>query len=233
MNERTGLGGNNPPDDQRIDMLTPAEDIDSIVSADVKELTKRADELLATCSRVPETIEDQATYDKVVALIAGIRQMDADREDRRKKIKEPYLKAGQAVDAAFKLLNDEKKERSKLLEAKIKDLTGRLSVFDTAEYQKQQEEAQKEAAALSEQASKDGITIPSAEVQVKLESRKSEHGGTSTRNVVREWTVTDEDALPRSVLMVDPKKVQELVDQGAKIPGIAVTERVETVVKRS
>ena len=159
--------------------------------------------------------------------------MDADREDRRKKIKEPYLKAGQAVDAAFKLLNDEKKERSKLLEAKIKDLTGRLSVFDTAEYQKQQEEAQKEAAALSEQASKDGITIPSAEVQVKLESRKSEHGGTSTRNVVREWTVTDEDALPRSVLMVDPKKVQELVDQGAKIPGIAVTERVETVVKRS
>lgn len=233
MTANTGIGGNNPPEDQRIEMLTPAEDITMLVGKDVKELEERTDALLATFSRVPDKIENDEIYDKVVALVAAIRTADSERDTKRKKLKDPYLKAGKAVDDAFKLPNEEGKERAKLLEAAIKDLTARLSIYDTAKYEAEQAAAKKEAEELATKAKEDGIELNSEGPEVKLESRKSQHGGMSTRTIVRDWEVTDEEKLPRSVLSVDPKKVQALVDKGAKIPGVTVTERVNTVVKRT
>ena len=233
MTANTGIGGNNPPEDQRIQMLTPAEDIQTLVGKDVKELSEKSAELLGTYSRVPDTIDNEGVYDRVVALVAAIRQVDSDRDEKRKEMKAPYLAGGKAVDDAFKLPDDEGTDRAKKMDAAIKDLTYRLSVFDTAKYQEEQAKAQQESDALAAKAKEDGITIDSSKVEVKLESRKSEHGGMSTRSVVKDWEITDEDALPRSVLTVDTKKIQKLVDEGATIPGVKVTERVATVVKRS
>ena len=232
MAANTGIGGNNPPEEKRIEMLTPAEDIQILVGKDVTELTEQASNLLDTYGRVPDKVESDEIYDKVVALVAAMRQTEADRDEKRKRHKQPYLDAGTAVDKAFNLPDSEGNECRKKLDAAIKNLTDRLSVYDTANYQAEQAQAAKEAEELAEKAKSDGIEIDTSKVEVKLDSRKSEHGGMSTRSVVKEWTVTDEDALPRSVLSVDPKKVQALVDKGAKIPGIEITERVATVVKR-
>lgn len=239
MTESSQLGGNNPPPDQRLNMLTPAEDIPAIVAQDVKELSATIDGLLATVARAPEKIESDEVYDRVVALIAALRDSDNKREEKRKAVKDPYLKASQAVDAAFKLVESEAeagdgkpKERSKLLDDAVKSLTSRLSAYDTAKFEREEAEARKEREALAADAAKDGITIDPDAVEVKMESRRSEHGGLANRSVVREWEVVDEAALPRSVLSIDPKKVQALVDQDAEIPGIKVTRRVETNVRR-
>lgn len=232
MSANTGIGGNNPPEDQRIEMLTPAEDIQLLVGKDVSELSERASTLLDTYGRVPDKVENDEVYDKVVALVAAMRQVDSDRDGKRKKLKQPYLDAGKAVDDAFKLPDENGTERSKKVDAAIKDLTDRLSAYDTVKYQEEQAKAEQEAKELAEKAKADGIEVDTSNIEVKLDSRKSEHGGMSTRSVVKEWKVTDEEALPRSVLSVDPKKVQALVDKGAKIPGIEITERVATVVKR-
>jgi len=233
MNDRASIGGNNPPEEEKIVMLPAATEIPMIVDADIKELTKTIDDLLSTSGRVPGAIENQEVYDKVVALIAAMRDAESDRDERRKKQKEPYHQATLIVDKLYKLPNADKEDRSKLLEVAMKDLNKRLSVYDTAEYEKRKIASEAEAAKLAEEAAKDGIEISPATVAVKLESRKSEHGGTSTKTIIRDWEVEDESALPRSVLSIDHKKVQALVDQGAVIPGIKVTERISTVVKRS
>lgn len=233
MTANTGIGGNNPPEDQRIEMLTPAEDIQTLVGKDVKELSEKSAGLLDTYSRVPDKVENDEVYDRVVALIAAIRQVDSDREEKRKSMKAPYLAGGKAVDDAFKLPDEKGADRAKKMEAAIKELTSRLSDYDTLKYQEEQANAQKESDELAAKAKEDGIEMDAGKVEVKLESRKSEHGGMSTRSVIKEWTITDESALPRSVLMPDTKKIQKLVDEGATIPGVKVTERVATVVKRS
>lgn len=233
MNDRTSIGGNNPPEKEKIIMLPAATEIPVIVQADIKELTQKIDDLLSTSGRVPGAIENQEVYDKVVALIAAMRDAESDRDERRKKQKEPYHQATLIVDKLYKLPNKDKEDRSKLLEVALKDLNKRLSACDTAEYEKRKIASEAEAAKLAEEAAKDGITIAPASVAIKLESRKSEHGGTSTKTIIRDWEVENESVLPRTVLSIDPKKVQALVDQGATIPGIKVTERISTVVKRS
>lgn len=232
MESRTGIGGNNPPEDQKITDLSPADEVAKIIKKDVESLAAEYDELLGTFSRMPENVTEQDVYDKCVAVIAAMRNLNAKREEVRKNHKDPYLKATQLIDKAFKLENDQKEDRSKLLDNAVKTITDRLSEFDTAEYNRKREAAELESAKISEQARQDGIEI-SVEANVDLASRRSEYGGTSIKTIVREWEVTDEELLPRSVLSVDPKKVQALVDQGAKIPGITVKERVETVVRRS
>ncbi|WP_298843305.1 hypothetical protein [uncultured Salinicola sp.] len=233
MTANTGIGGNNPPEDQRIQMLTPAEDIELLVGKDVKDLSERSASLLDTYGRVPDKITDDQVYDRVIALVAAIRQVDSDRDEKRKKMKAPYLAGGKAVDDAFKLPDDKGVDRAKKMDAAIKDLTSRLSEYDTIKYQEEQARAQQESDDLAAKAKEDGIEIDAGKVEVKLESRKSEHGGMSTRSVIKEWEITDEASLPRSVLVPDAKKIQKLVDEGAKIPGVKVTERVATVVKRS
>jgi len=232
MAVNTALGGNNPPEDQRIEMLTPAKDIQTIVGKDVESLGARASDLLATFGRVPDKVDDDEVYDRVTALVAAMRQLEAERDEKRTAIKKPYLEAGTAVDKAFNLPDGEGQDRRKMIDAAIKDLTGRLSVYDTAKYQEEQALAEKEAKDLADKAAEDGIELDASQVDVKLQGRRSEHGGVTTRSVVREWKVVDEAKVPRSLLCIDAKKVQDLVDQGGKIPGIEITERVATVVKR-
>ena len=226
------IGGNNPPDDQRIVMLSPAEEVEKSLAGTIKDLSDRAQALLDTASRVPKDITDDTVYDKVVALVAAFREIEDEREKKRKANKDPYLKASQVVDGAFKLTNDEGQDRSKNMANEIASLTARLSAYDTAKYEEAAKQAVAEAASLSEQASSDGIIIPAGEVDVKLESRKSEYGGLSTKSVVNDWEIEDESKLPRSVLSPDPKKIKALVEKGATIPGVKITKRVETVVKR-
>ena len=66
MSDRHNIGGNNPPDEEKLTMLTPVKDIPTIVEKDVTELAKRADELISLCDRIPEKIEDEEVYDVVL-----------------------------------------------------------------------------------------------------------------------------------------------------------------------
>lgn len=232
MTERTSIGGNNPPEDQKIAQLSNSEEIKLIIASDVSELSQKAEELLSTCKRVPAVVETDEVYDRVVALIAAIRKVESDKEEKRKKHKEPYLAAERVIDSEFKLKSSEGKEQVKDMDAQIKGLTKRLSDYDTKKFEKQRQEAALEAEKIAEKAREDGIEIPAGEIEVKLESRRSEYGGLSTKSVVKDWEIINPEELPRSVLVPDPKKIQELVDKGANIPGIKVTERIETNVKR-
>lgn len=230
--KRTNIGGNNPPEDAKIIALPCAEELEKIYEKAAEEIKNKAQGILNTCKRIPEEIKDDETYEKVVAVIASIRTIDADRDKQRKVAKDPYLKASTEVDRIFKL-QTEKSFLSKDMEKAIKDLTKKLSEFDTLKYQKEKEANLLAAKELEKKAAQDGIDLDIKDAETKLSSVQSKHGGTGVRTVKKTWTVTDESKIPQSLFSLDKTKVDKMIEDGAQtIPGIKITEEVVTSVRR-
>lgn len=229
----------NGPPEALPQQLASAAEIPAMIKADVDAATERAVFQLDTYSRVPDVIENDEIYQRATTLAAKIKEVLDQSEDKRKAHKAPYLDASTLIDESFKLklpaVGDGKpRQLKKELEAAGVSIKNRLSARDTALYLKQQEEEDAERAKLQEQAAADGIEMaPAAADTVIASTVKSAHGGQSVRNVVTEWSVVDEALLPRSVLSIDPAKIQKLIDGGAtEIPGIKLEKKVKTHVKK-
>lgn len=230
-------GTNNPPEEAKILNLATAEDIPTMVKADVEELKESIKALLAIAARAPADIENDDIYNRFTALVGKLKDAQEDRETRKKKIKDPYNKASTAIENAFKLIDDqdgEKVDLRKMLDDTFEAFKKRMSAYDTKKYLAEEAERQAEHDRLAQSAAEDGITLDaSAIAPVKMGSQKSEHGGTSVRSVVDTWEVIDESLLPRSVLSIDKAKVDQLIADGAKeIPGIKISKAVSTSVRR-
>lgn len=77
-----------------------------LLKEEAEALAKRRDELLAAVTRVPETIEDEATSGRVtdlVKLMIRCRQQAKKDHDERKA---PFLLAGKQIDAAYATIID-------------------------------------------------------------------------------------------------------------------------------
>ncbi len=227
---RGQIGDNAPPQPEK-ELFGP-DSIGILIDTDIEGIKDEAKVILDTVTRIPEEIENDDQYSKVVSVVASIRGIDTKREKKRKEHKAPYTKAGSAIDDGFKIKLGDRVLSKEMADA-IKDLTSRLSTYDTKKLEAEEARIATEAADLAESAKKDGITIATSEAEVILGTHKSEHGGMSTRQIVNDWEIVDEAKLPKSVLSPDPKKIQELIDNGAtKIPGVKITRRVQSVVKR-
>lgn len=92
-----GIGHNQPPDD--IELLRERLDAQTL------DLQRRIDDLSSAEKRLPEVTDDASAGDAadfVKMATAAIKDADAKRVDA----KEPFLKAGRAVDGFFKGLSD-------------------------------------------------------------------------------------------------------------------------------
>jgi hypothetical protein len=120
------------------------------------------------------------------------------------------------------------------MDAAFVTLKNRMSVYDTKKYEAEESARRIEQERLAAAAAEDGIEMDSVDAApIKMGSQKSEYGGTSVRAVVTNWKVIDESLLPRSIMSIDPKKVEQLIASGAKeIPGIKISKKVETSVRR-
>ena len=228
------VGHNLPEGEKPLTTLATADDIPAMAKKDVERLTNSYEELLAIADRAPPEITSDEVYDRFTALVGKVKDATDDRETTKKKLKEPYNKACTAIENAFKLVKggDDLRKR---MDTAFTTLKARMSAYDTKKYQAEEAARQAEHARLSEAAAADGITLDAgACAPAKLGSQKSEHGGTSVRSLVDTWEVIDENLLPRSVLSIDPKKVEQLIASGAaEIPGIKISKVVSTSVRRS
>lgn len=226
------IGDNQPPDDQRIEMLSPAGDIEALVRQDTLPLQAKAKAILETVSRIPATISNDDVYGRVVTVAARLREISSEIDESRKKHKQPYLDAGKKIDDLFKL-GTGKDALAKKLEASLIDLTSLLAARDTIVLAEERARIAEERAALAAAVAADGMEMKGAAPDVDLGTFASPTGGLATRSVERSWVVSDPQMLPASVLSIDPKKVEQLLKSGvSEIPGITITERVATVVKR-
>lgn len=245
MSDREIKNDDNNPPEKLAENLSPASELPIIVKNTVEELKKKAKANLDVFSRVPETIESKEVYEKVTTLTTILKEVVEEIDKNKTNYKRPYLDATQYLDAAFRLEVEgdvvegkTKKEKTRSLkkdiETAIISLKGKLSAYDTLIYEEEQKRLAEERDLLVQQAAKDGINIEASGIEVSMASTvKSAHGGSSVRSIVKEWEVIDLDLVPRSLLMIDPAKVQELINGGAKdIPGIKINTKVDTHVRR-
>ena len=214
-------------------MLSPADDVKAMVKSDVEALTLKAKELLDMFGRVPKEIENDEVYNRVLGLAAQFRSLTAKREKDKKAHKDPYNKASTAIENEFKLVDGDK-PLIKEIDKGLVTLTKLASAYDTKKFLEEEAQAEKEREEIAAELKKDGVeidSIPAADT--KLASTKSEHGGQGIKKVETQWEVIDETLVPRSLLSIDPAKVQALIDQGAKeIPGLKLSKVVSTIIKR-
>jgi hypothetical protein len=226
---------NNPP--EMLPMLPSAKELPAVVRKDLTELSNNAVLSLDTYSRVPDVITSDDIYQRITTLAGQIKDIVDDVTKRKGVHKRPYLDANKYIDDAFKLALEKDGDTrllSKELDAAMARLKGLLSAYDTRKYLEAQAAAEAEAKALADAAAQDGIQMDPSVVEATLSSTvQSAHGGKSVRSIKTEWSVVDESLLPRSVLSIDPAKVEKMIADGAtSIPGIALNKKVDTYVKR-
>ena len=234
---KVGIGDNRPPEAAAIEILVPEAEILTVIKDDVAKSKERCARVLDTYTRIPSEISDDEQYERVVAVIAEMRTADDERDTRRKAHKSPYQKVATAIDNAFKLEAEgegKKRTLSKEVDAAVVNLTKRLSAYDTKKLEAEEKRRTEESNRLAESARNDGIEIDtSVATEVRLGNVKARHGGVSQRSVIQTWSVANEAEIPRSLLSVDPKKVEAMIGAGAEsIPGITITRTVLTTVKR-
>ena len=235
IDEILDLKGHNLPEGTNsLLTLAVAEDIPAITQADVDRLCTDYKNLLEIINRVPEEIQNDEIYDRFTALVAQVQVAKDKREETRKKLKEPYNKAATAIEHAFKLIKDNE-DLQKNMEAAFVALKQKMSIYDTKKYEAEEASRHIEQERIASATAKDGIKMDSIEVApIKMGSQKSEYGGTSIREIVTDWEVINESLLPRIVMSIDPKKVDQIIASGAKeIPGIKISKKVKTSVRRS
>lgn len=231
---------NNPPEVLPVTLASVA-DLPVMMKADLEALKTEALAELDTYSRVPAEIADDAMYERATTLGTRLKAVNDKIEKRRKAVKQPYLDATKAIDGAFKLVQEADEEKGvpsrvlkEELDAAHAGIKRLLSDYDTKKFNEDQARQAEEREKLAQAAAADGITIDvQTAAPASLGTTKSAHGGSSVKNVVMDWEVVDESLLPRSVLSVDAAKVKALIDAGAtEIPGMKLTHRVETHVRR-
>lgn len=228
---------NNPPE-ALPPQLSSVADLAIIIKADVDSAVEKAVLELDTYGRVPETIENDEIYQRVTTLATRIKDVMDSADAKRKVHKDPYLKAGKLVDDSFSLVlvgeKGDKRVLKKELEAAHGSLKKRLSDYDTKQYLAEQAAIEEERSRIAAAAAEDGIQMDQTQGEAAIAATvRSAHGGHSVRKVVTEWEVIDEALLPRSVLSIDPAKVEKLIADGAtEIPGIKISKKVDTHVKK-
>jgi hypothetical protein len=140
-NPRAVIGDNRAPD--------MAARVTAELDRDYAELDRNVEVLLERARLLPEVVEDEATALRVGADIKELKDTDARVEAFRVAEKEPYLRAGNAVDSKFHALRDKIMRRNRQGRPGIVDvLQGRINGF--LDRKRAKEEAERRARAQEE-----------------------------------------------------------------------------------
>lgn len=203
--QRNGIGGNNPPEDEA---LILAEQIEA-AKAGAAEYAK---------------IDNDATLAKAQSLRARLNELSRMADKRREEQKKPHLEAGKAVDAKWQPLVKMAKEAA--------DAIARaMSAFETEKLRKERE-AQCKAEEEARRAAEAGTPAPSAPPPPPAPAPvKGAYGRAASVKLVKVAVVTDQDALYRymrerpEVVELLAKLAQRAVDAGHDVPGVTVDEK--------
>ncbi len=127
----TTIGHNNPP----------------AVAGDYSGLQSRLQELLASASSAPLTIETIEQAEKCTSLTKMLKELAKAAENARVQEKEPHLNAGRAVDAFFQKISEPSTNTAK-------DIEKRLNAWTQAQREAERKKALAEAAKAKEEADK-------------------------------------------------------------------------------
>ncbi len=206
------------------------------------ETKARTDELVEAGGRVP-VIEDQEMASKAADLAKMLHAQLKRLEDERRQIVGPINESVKLINAKFKI-------PASALAAARKEVLAKITAFQI-EQQRQAREVeaearreQEEAALAQAQVLEDAGDVKGAEevlnfgadapapVVAHSKTVRSDYGATSSLRTTWQWEVTDMAKVPLEHLVVDEKRMNKLVKEGARhIFGLRIYETQQSVVR--
>lgn len=254
MENRLGIGGNNPPND--------ADTLQQTLRENHDDQLQHAEKLIAAADRIPSEINDDETAGRAADFIKQVNASKKSLESIRVAEKEPYLNLGRVVDGFFKTVDT--KLTGALSKAKMpldnytkrKAEAERQRLLKEAEEKRIQAEEQAKAAAAMEKA-KQGEAANDMMMQAtiaeagaaKLESManakpaaisqtRSESGALASLRTTWVGEITDIATLDLETLRfhLSPDALQKAVNSfmragGRELKGARIFEHTETVVR--
>lgn len=181
-NPRAVLGANNPPPEARA--------VTDRMALDYAALTPSTAALLERARGLPETVEDETTHGLFGSLIVDLRDAERAAESHRQKEKDPYLRAGEAVDGFFKGFIERMEKARKVLKRRDDDYVARKIAAERAERERVRQEAER-----AERAARDAEREAAAKAEAARiaaeRARKPEHVETKTEVAKEAEAVAD------------------------------------------
>lgn len=149
INPRALIGGNNPPIE---DMLTGTQaDLLARIAPIADRATKAADDMRPAKGKPPVITSDEQ-LGNVAAVAVDAKSLFGDLEAARKKEKQPYWDAGQAVDAFFKEHKDRMSRITDVFETLASDYQRAKIARERAEAAERERKAEAAAQKLRDEA---------------------------------------------------------------------------------
>jgi hypothetical protein len=142
-----------------------AQGITDRLEQDYGELLDNAKNTIADADDLPHTVESSIDVSAIAAVVVKLRDVAARGESHRKAEKEPYLRAGEMVDAFFF------RRVKEPLDLKRKELGGRLDVYK--QRQLAEERARREAEAAAARKEQERALKEKAEAEAALKRARS------------------------------------------------------------
>jgi hypothetical protein len=142
-----------------------AQGITDRLEQDYGELLDNAKNTIADADDLPHTVESSIDVSAIAAVVVKLRDVAARGESHRKAEKEPYLRAGEMVDAFFF------RRVKEPLDLKRKELGGRLDIYK--QRQLAEERARREAEAAAARKEQERALKEKAEAEAALKRARS------------------------------------------------------------
>jgi hypothetical protein len=203
----------------------PPHPLDVIVATEVPKtalavpgiLNARVNELYARMEQHPG-VTDQSSIDTMRAIVRDASELKRDIEQCRKRVKEPFLRAGQAIDAEanrFQTRLDIVIDEGKRQQADFAIERDRK----IAEQRKLLEEAEKAAQTDTSRPTPPlTVLVPTEEINIPISRRK----------VV---VITDRMQIPSEYWIIDEKRLEADVLAGKVVPGTRIDIQQNVVAR--
>ncbi|HWV44076.1 MAG TPA: hypothetical protein VN004_20805 [Pseudorhodoplanes sp.] len=202
--QRAGIGGNNPPEDEAI-------------------ILQEQIEAAAAGANAYAKITDDATLAKAQTLRSRLLELSRTADKRREDLKRPHMEAGKAVDAKWQPL-------VKMAKSFADSIAAAMNAWETEKLRREREE-QRKAEEAARKAAEAGRPAPVAPAPPPAPAPiKGAAGRAASVKLVRIATVTDQDAVYRymrdrpEVVELLAKLAQRAVDAGRDVPGVKIEE---------
>lgn len=227
VNQAAVVGHNEPPDHGKMAHERMLEEYGGVTVA--------VEKLLAEAREAPKTVNDDETAGQLAKLVKRLRDVAAQCGAYHKKEKEPYLRAGQAVDRYFFGLIEKCARRQRtdkpgaadILQARIDEFMQRK----LAEERRQREEEARKAREAEEEATRKRLAEQAAADAARLaadRARKPENIEAHTERAEQHQTAADTARLEENTLR---DRTMETAQAAAAKPSAMVGRRVSDDVK--
>jgi len=184
-------------------------------SAEVAEIAARGAELQSQAEAFVIACDEDDLAAKT--MLAEVRSMLKEADAKRKQVKEPYLRAGKEIDAAFRTA-------AAPWQAAESALVGKTGAWHKAKVEAEQaalRERERIERERLERSAEQGVTpqpelppLPSA-----VASTTSTAAGAVTMVAVRGFQIVDPEQIPREFWTIDRVKIGDVYRKGGDVPG--------------